>query len=255
MKTIKNKDGNVNMADLLKEIQYKLRDYPNVKNNMAQHPVFNDLLIKASDEQLAFINDFFDEDVEILFSDSRAGTGKTFITVACCYADFLNHNKNMYFVSAPVSDDIGALPGSKFSKESVFFSGLYDALDELGLASSAIFESVENEDNITKDMFNVCWVHAISHVHMRGANVNCNLICEESQNFKRNELKKVLTRVKEGSTVCVVGSSIQIDLKNESKSGFVPYLEHFKKYPEARFHTLNQNFRSRLSNFADDFKW
>ena len=244
------------MADRSKEIEYKLSEYPNVKYNMFKHSVFHDLLEKASDEQLAYMEDFFDDEVEIIFSDSRAGTGKTFITVACCYADYLNHNKNMTFVIAPVSDDIGALPGSKFSKESVFFSGLYDALDELGLAAErTIFEMTQEEENINKEMFSHCWVHAVSHVHMRGANVNCNMVCEESQNFKRNELKKVLTRVKEGSTVCVVGSSIQIDLKNESKSGFIPYLEHFKKYPEARFHTLNQNFRSRLSNFADDFKW
>ena len=244
------------MADKFRELEYKLRDYDLVKHNMSKHSVFHDMLMKASNEQLDYMEDFFNPDVEILFSDSRAGTGKTFITVACCYADYLNHNKNMYFVISPVSDDIGALPGSKFSKESVFFSGLYDALDELGLAAErAIFEMTQEEENINKEMFSHCWVHAISHVHMRGANVNCNLVCEESQNFKRNELKKVLTRIKEGSTVCVVGSSIQIDLKNESKSGFVPYLEHFKKYPAARFHTLHRNYRSRLSNYADDYSW
>lgn len=244
------------MADKFRELEYKLRDYDLVKHNMLKHSVFHDMLAKASEEQLDYMEDFFNPDVEILFSDSRAGTGKTFITVACCYADYLNHNKNMTFVIAPVSDDIGALPGSKFSKESVFFSGLYDALDELGLAAErAIFEMTQEEENINKEMFSHCWVHAISHVHMRGANVNCNLVCEESQNFKRNELKKVLTRVKEGSTVAVVGSSIQIDLKNESKSGFVPYIEHFKNYPQARFHTLHRNYRSRLSNFADDYSW
>lgn len=244
------------MGVQLKELEYKLKEYPNIRYNMLKHQVFNNLLEKASEEQLGYMEDFFNDEVEIIFSNSRAGSGKTFISVACCYADYLNHGKNMYFIISPVSEDIGALPGSKFSKESVFFAGLYDALDELGLMPErTIFEMTQEEENINKEMFSNCWVHAVSHVHMRGSNVNCNLICEESQNFKRNELKKVLTRVKEGSTVCVIGSSIQIDLKNEDKSGFVPYLEWFKKYPEARFHTLTQNFRSRLSNFADDFKW
>lgn len=244
------------MADVQKELEYKLSNFQLVKHNMLKHSVFHELLEKASDEQLSFMEDFFKEDVEIIFSNSRAGTGKTFITVACCYADFLNHGKNMYFVIAPVSDDIGALPGSKFSKESVFFSGLYDALDELGLAPErTIFEMTQEEENINKEMFNHCWVHAIAHTHMRGANVNCNLVCEESQNFKRNELKKVLTRVKEGSTVCVIGSSIQIDLKNESKSGFVPYLDWFKKYDGFKEHVLTKNYRSKLSNYADDFSW
>lgn len=238
------------------ELKYKLQNYPNVEYNMLRHSVFYDMLCKASDEQLLYMEDFFDKDVEIIFSDSRAGTGKTFITVACCYADFLNKGKNMHFVIAPLPDDIGMLPGSKFSKERVYFQGLYDALMELGmLPELVIYEALGDTENIDKKALDNCWVRATSHVHMRGSNVECNLVCEESQNFKRNELKKVLTRVKEGSTVCVVGSSIQIDLKQESKSGFVPYKEWFSEYHGFKEHKLTKNYRSSLANYADDFTW
>ena len=236
------------------DLKFKLQNYPNVEYNMLQHSVFHDLLSKASEEQLSYMEDFFDDEVEIIFSDSRAGTGKTFITVACCYADYLNKGKQMHFVIAPLPNDIGLLPGSQFSKEKVYFQGLYDALLDLNLdPERAIYESVGDMENIESNAFDECWVRANSHTFLRGSNINCNLICEESQNFKRNELKKVLTRVKTGSTVCVIGSSIQIDLKQESKSGFVPYKEWFSKYPGFREHTLKINYRSSLANYADDF--
>lgn len=59
--TIKTlKDGKVTMAKTNKELEYKLKDYPQTKHNMLQHSVFHDFLSKASDEQLAFAEDFFD---------------------------------------------------------------------------------------------------------------------------------------------------------------------------------------------------
>lgn len=244
------------MATKTKELEYKLRDYPNVRNNMLKHPIFHDLLTQAPDEQLKYMEDFFDDEIEIIFSDSRAGTGKTFISVACCYADYLNEGKTMHFVISPVSEDIGALPGTKIRKEEPFFAGLYDALIELNMRpEQVIYQLVEESENLKDTSFDDCWVKATSHVHMRGSNVTSNLICEESQNFKRNELKKVLTRVKSGAKVCVIGSSIQIDLKNQNKSGFVPYLQWFRNYPYFKEHTLKINHRSMLANYADDFTW
>jgi len=238
------------------ELKFKLKEYPNVEHNMLQHSVFHDMLCRASTEQLDYMEDFFDDKVEIIFSDSRAGTGKTFITVACCYADYLNKGKEMHFVVAPLPNDIGMLPGTQFSKEKVYFQGLYDALLELGMIPErVIYEAVGDMENVDSKFFDDCWVRSVSHTFLRGANVSCNLVCEESQNFKRNELKKVLTRVKEGSTVCVIGSSIQIDLRQENKSGFVPYKEWFSEYPGFKEHKLTINYRSKLANYADDFKW
>ena len=244
------------MADKFKELDFKLSSYPGVKYNMAQHSVFHDFLMKATDEQLAYCNDFFDEDVEIIWSNSKAGTAKTFTSVACAYADYLNKNKSMYFIIAPVSEDIGALPGSKWAKEAVYFGGLYDALIELNIyPERAIYEMAGETQDVNDSTFNDCWIHAVSHVHLRGVNIDSTLILEETQNFKRNEIKKVLTRFKSGSTAIVIGSSIQIDLKDAKKSGFVPYLEYFKGYEGSRVHTLTQNFRSNLSNYADNFTW
>lgn len=48
------------MAKTNKELEYKLKDYPQTKHNMLQHSVFHDFLSRATDEQLAFCEDFFD---------------------------------------------------------------------------------------------------------------------------------------------------------------------------------------------------
>lgn len=245
------------MADVHKELDYKLREYPLVRYNMNNHSVFHEFLSKATTEQLEYCEDFFRDEVEIIWSNSKAGTAKTFTSVACAYADFLNKNKTMYFIIAPVSEDIGALPGSKWAKEAVYFGGLYDALLELNIfPERAIYEMAGDvAADVNDSTFNDCWIHAVSHVHLRGINIESTLVVEEAQNFKKNELKKVLTRFKSGSTAIVIGSSIQIDLKDEKKSGLVPYMEHFETYPGSRVHTLTQNFRSALSNHADEFKW
>ncbi len=247
----------ITLAKTSKELEYKLQDYPNVRYNMLQHSVFHDFLGKADEEQLSMANDFFDDDVEIVWSDSKAGVGKTFLSVALAYAEYLNKGKTMYYIISPVSDDIGALPGSKFSKESVYFGGLYDALIELGvIPERAIYEMAEETlENFNETSFDGCWIHAVSHIHLRGVNISSTMILDETQNFKRNDIKKTLTRFKEGNKAICIGSSIQIDLKNEKKSGFVDYMKYFRDYPKSREHNLKINHRSQLSNYADNFVW
>ena len=95
------------MAKTFKELEYKLQNYPNVRYNMLEHTVFNDFLSKATDEQLKFCEDFFNDEVEILFNESPAGSGKTMCSVACAYAEWLNNDKKMVFIIAPVSEDLG----------------------------------------------------------------------------------------------------------------------------------------------------
>lgn len=246
------------MAIQLKELDFKLKDYPNVRYNMGEHLVFNDFLEMATKEQLDFCEDFFDDSVEILWNESQAGTGKTMCSVACAYADYLNKGRKLVFIISPVSEDLGSRPGNQTEKEMAYFMGLHDAIIELNMRpEQVITEMLLMEDNVNEDKEGNCWVSQISHLFLRGGNLrDATIIINEAQNFKRSELKKVLTRIHtKNSTVIVEGNFKQIDLKNESKSGFVPYLEYFRNYDKFREHTLHRNYRSKLSNFADDFTW
>ena len=245
------------MADRNKELEYKLSDYPNVRYNMFKHSVFTAFLNKATSEQLQFCEDFFNDDVEILFNESPAGTGKTMCSVACAYAEWLNNDKKLVFIIAPVSEDLGSRPGNQSEKEMAYFMGLHDALVELDMApEQAITEMLLMEQDHSEEKLGDCWVSQISHLFLRGGNLkNVTVVINEAQNFKRGELKKVLTRLHSSSKCIVEGNYKQIDLRNESKSGFKPYWEYFQQYDGAVFHHYTINFRSKLAQFADDFKW
>ncbi|MGI4694077.1 PhoH family protein [Klebsiella pneumoniae] len=226
--------------------------------NMGEHLVFNEFLEKATTEQLDFCEDFFNDNVEILWNESQAGTGKTMCSVACAYADYLNKNRKLVFIISPVSEDLGSRPGNQTEKEMAYFMGLHDALIELNMnPEQQITEMLMMEDNVKEDKLGDCWVSQISHLFLRGGNLrDATIIINEAQNFKRSELKKVLTRVHtKNSTVIVEGNFKQIDLKNESKSGFGDYMEYFKNYEGAVFHNFTVNFRSKLAQYADNFKW
>lgn len=245
------------MAYKLQELDFKLKGYPNVRYNMLDHTVFNKFLEMATKEQLDFCEDFFSDDVGILFTDSNSGTGKTFCSVACAYADYLNHGKGITFVMSPVAEILGSRPGSQAEKESDYFSGLHDALIDLNLIPEQVVKNLlELDNNINEDKLGEAFVTQTTHVFLRGSNISdCTLIISESQNFTKSELKKVLTRVHDTSTVIVEGHRMQIDLYNEDKSGFVPYQEHFKKFEKASFHKFTKNFRGKLAQFADEFSW
>ncbi|WNM53225.1 PhoH-like phosphate starvation-inducible [Staphylococcus phage S-CoN_Ph11] len=85
----------ITLAKMDKELKYKLQNFPLVQYNMLEHTVFDDFLNKATQEQLQFCEDFFNDDIEILFNESPAGTGKTMCSVACAYADWLNKGKEI----------------------------------------------------------------------------------------------------------------------------------------------------------------
>lgn len=180
------------MAKTFKELEYKLQDYPNVRYNMLEHTVFNDFLSKATDEQLKFCEDFFNDEVEILFNESPAGSGKTMCSVACAYAEWLNNDKKMVFIIAPVSEDLGSRPGNQSEKEMAYFMGLHDAITELDmLPEQVITQMLQMQESYSEDSLNDCWVSQISHLFLRGGNLkNVTVIINEAQNFKRGELKK-----------------------------------------------------------------
>lgn len=245
------------MADKRKELEFKLQDFPLVRYNMLSHLVFQDFLIKADEEQLKFCEAFFDDDVEILFNESAAGCGKTMCSVACAYSDYLNKGKKLVFIIAPVSEDLGSRPGNQTEKEMAYFMGLHDALLELNvMPEQAITEMLMMEENINEDKMVNAWVSQISHLFLRGGNLKgVSVIVNEAQNFKRGEMKKILTRLHSDTKTIVEGNYKQIDLKNKESSGFKPYYEYFKKYEGASFHHFYVNHRSKIAQFSDDYIW
>jgi phosphate starvation-inducible protein PhoH and related proteins len=203
--------------------------------------------LNLTEEQREYLDSIFDNQLTIV--NAKAGTGKT--TLAVGAAKIIG--KPLYYIFSPVEEDaLGFTPGEIEDKEAKYIVPLLDALKEIKEDHRFALYREENPEHIRK----VAWVHAKSHVFVRGSNIkNATVIIDEAQNFTRGELKKTLTRLHDSCTVIVIGHDGQVDLDKPEKSGFVPYLEHFEDEPYAKVVELTKNFRGKLARHADELKW
>lgn len=203
---------------------------------------------KLTDEQRIYVDSIFDNQLTIV--NARSGTGKTTLAVAA--AKLIG--KPLVYIFSPVEEGkMGFRPGSQQEKEAEYLQPLKDALLEINENPS---HAVYDESNPDAMKAGHVWVYPKSHIFARGTNIKeSTVIIEETQNFTRGELKKVLTRVHDTCTVIMIGHDGQCDLPNASKSGFVPYLEHFRSEPYATVCELNKNFRGQLAQHADELTW
>lgn len=244
------------MADLHSELEFKFKNYPNIKHKMLRHPVFHIFLSKMTEEQTALVEDALDDRVKLIFTNAKSGTGKTMMAVMVGYALYLDSKstKELLYVAAPVQEGtLGHTKGGIFEKEQKYMIPLYDALEELNMTPEKV---IRNDDYPEDQKDEEVWCSTKTHAYVRGSNIkNKTVIIDESQNYTKNELKKVLTRIHDNSKVFVIGHDEQNDLRDPRKSGFVPYMEHFKNEPYVRVHKLNYSFRGTISTKADEFKW
>ena len=198
-------------------------------------------------EQRNYIDSIFDRQLTIV--NAPSGTGKT--TLAVGAAKLLE--KPLVYTFSPVEErKLGATPGTLEEKESKYITPLLDALDEIGEDERFALYRENNPPVVNAQ----AWITAMSHTFMRGSNIkDSTLIIDECQNLTRGELKKVLTRVHNTTTVIMIGHTGQIDLPKSSTSGFAPYIEHFRDEPYAKVCELTENFRGELATHADRLTW
>jgi len=209
--------------------------------------------LELTDEQIEFRDAIYDGNHDIIFSNSKAGTGKTLIAVAT--AKMLVAHKNfeglVYIVSpGNMEKTIGFLPGNPDEKLIPYRQPLEDALIEIG---ENPMQAIKDPD--MKKQYSA-WVECIGHTFLRGVNFkNKVIIIDEFQNMYMDEAKKVLTRMHDSCRVICIGHSQQCDLyKNKQNSGFVRYLEHFQNYERCKVVNLTRNFRGWLSQAADELE-
>ncbi|MDC0892673.1 PhoH family protein [Pseudomonadales bacterium] len=148
---------------------------------------------------------------DINFGVGPAGTGKTYLAVACAVEALEQEQVRRILLVRPAveaGEKLGFLPGDLSQKIDPYLRPLYDALYEmLG------FERVEKL--IEKNVIEVAPL-----AYMRGRTLNDSyIILDESQNTTVEQMKMFLTRVGFGSTVVVTGDITQIDLPNKTMSG------------------------------------
>lgn len=157
---------------------------------------------------------------DINFGVGPAGTGKTYLAVACA-VDALLHEKVRKIIlvrpAVEAGEKLGFLPGDMAQKVDPYLRPLYDALYEmLG------FERVEK-------MLEKGQIEVAPLAFMRGRTLNDSfIILDEAQNTTLEQIKMFLTRVGFGSTAVITGDVTQIDLPSEKLSGLRHVLEVLK---------------------------
>ena len=150
---------------------------------------------------------------DITFGIGPAGTGKTFLAVACA-VDSLERNAVQRIVltrpAVEAGERLGFLPGDLAQKVDPYLRPLYDALyDLMGF------------DRVTK-AFERGLIEIAPLAFMRGRTLNhAFVILDEAQNTTREQMKMFLTRMGFGSRCVVTGDVSQIDLPRGTVSGLV----------------------------------
>ena len=166
--------------------------------------------IKARGQnQKAYVQAIRDQDIS--FGIGPAGTGKTFLAVACAVEALEKESVRRILLVRPAveaGEKLGFLPGDLSQKIDPYLRPLYDALYEL-----LGFDLVERL--IEKNVIEVAPL-----AYMRGRTLNDSfIILDESQNTTAEQMKMFLTRIGFGSTVVVTGDITQIDLPHKTLSG------------------------------------
>ena len=142
-----------------------------------------------------------------------AGTGKSFLAVACAVAALQRREVNRIVLTRPAveaGERLGFLPGDLMAKVDPYLRPLFDALYDM-LEPEKVNQHLER---------NVIEVAPLAY--MRGRTLNDSfIILDEAQNTTPEQMKMFLTRLGFNSKMVVTGDITQIDLEKNQRSGLV----------------------------------
>ncbi|MEE4301705.1 MAG: PhoH family protein [Pseudomonadales bacterium] len=154
---------------------------------------------------------------DINFGIGPAGTGKTYLAVACAVEALEAERVARILLVRPAveaGEKLGFLPGDLAQKIDPYLRPLYDALYEM-LGFERVHKLIER---------NVIEVAPLAYMRGRTLN-NAFIILDESQNTTVEQMKMFLTRIGFGSTAVITGDVTQVDLPRGAKSGLAHVMD------------------------------
>ena len=157
---------------------------------------------------------------DISFGVGPAGTGKTYLAVACAVDALERDAVKRIILTRPAveaGERLGFLPGDLSQKVDPYLRPLYDALyDLLGF-------------DRTQKLFEKQVIEIAPLAYMRGRTLNhAFVILDEAQNTTVEQMKMFLTRIGFGSKAVITGDVTQVDLHKSQRSGLVDAIHVLK---------------------------
>ncbi len=175
--------------------------------------------------QLRYVKEILGNDIN--FGIGPAGTGKTYLAVACAVDALEREQIRRILLVRPAveaGEKLGFLPGDLSQKIDPYLRPLYDALYEM-LGFEHVAKLIERQV-----------IEVAPLAYMRGRTLNNSfIILDESQNTTVEQMKMFLTRIGFGSTAVITGDITQVDLPKGTKSGLHHVIEVLKDVPGISF--------------------
>jgi phosphate starvation-inducible PhoH-like protein len=200
-----------------KDIHLALYNIETNEKETSMHTAYGSIKPRSKNQQL-YIDNITTHDIS--FGIGPAGTGKTYLAVACAIAALEKDEVRRIVLVRPAveaGERLGFLPGDLAQKVDPYLRPLYDALYEmLG------FERVNQF--LTKNIIEIAPL-----AYMRGRTLNdAFIILDESQNTTPKQMKMFLTRIGFNSKAIITGDVTQIDLAQAKPSGLLQVMEILK---------------------------
>lgn len=148
---------------------------------------------------------------DITFGIGPAGTGKTYLAVACAVDALERESVKRIVLTRPAveaGERLGFLPGDLSQKVDPYLRPLYDALYDL-MGFDKVMKLIERNT-----------IEVAPLAFMRGRTLNhAFIILDEAQNTTPEQMQMFLTRIGFGAKAVVTGDITQIDLPKGIKSG------------------------------------
>ena len=142
---------------------------------------------------------------DMTFGIGPAGTGKTFLAVACALRSLKAREVSRIVLTRPVveaGEKLGFLPGDLYEKVNPYLKPLFDGF--YSMLGPDKFRMWRNDEI----------VEIVPLAYMRGRTLeNAFIILDEAQNTTVEQMKMFLTRMGTGSRVVVTGDVTQVDLQ------------------------------------------
>lgn len=170
---------------------------------------------------------------DVVFGIGPAGTGKTFLAVACAIAAFKKGEVSRIVLTRPAveaGESLGFLPGDLKEKVDPYLRPIYDSLNAiLGV-------------NTTERLMERGTIEVAPLAYMRGRTLDdAFVILDEAQNTTDAQMKMFLTRLGFNSKMIVNGDMTQVDLPGRQRSGLSDAEHILKNIDQIKFINFSAN--------------